>query len=247
MSRKQAQAIDWIQEARALVAECIGTFALTFTAASATVITTISHHEMDYVAKVTAPGLMVMAMIYTFGNVSGAHINPAVTLAFALRRAFSLLRVPGYILMQLLGAVVAALILHCLFGSVEHVGATLPHYGILQSVGMEIILTMFLVTVIIGTATGSKVVGPNAGIAVGGTIMLCGMIGSPVSGASMNPALSFGPSLVAGKLTTYRIYLISPMIGSLLAVLFSYMTHGKSTDHEQEAASGKGKQPTEHK
>src|SRR5439155_17868098 len=172
MSEREPRRIDLADEARSVFAELLGTFALTFVAAGGIVIQEVSQHEVSYEARVAAPGLVVLAMIYTLGNVSGAHINPAVTLAFALRGAFSWLRVPGYILAQLIGALLAAGVLRLLFGDAGHVGATIPHYGTLQSFVMEVILTTLLVTVIVGTATDHKVVGPNAGIAVGATIAL---------------------------------------------------------------------------
>ena len=231
------------QEARAVLAEFMGTYALTFTSACAVMVATISNHELDYIARVAAPGLMVMAMIYTFGHISGAHINAAVTVGFALRGAFAWLRVPGYLIAQCLGSLVAAFTLYQLFGNVEHLGATIPHHGILQSVVLEAVLTTFLVTVVVGTATDGKIVGHNAGIAVGGTVALCGMIGAPISGASMNPALSFGPSLLSGNFGTYWVYVLGPLTGTLLAVGLNFLTQGEASAQEQEAASGSGARP----
>ncbi len=226
------------KELSVLLAELFGTFALTFTAAGVTIVASLTN-EVDHFAKVTAPGLMVMAMIYTLGDQSGAHINPVVTLAFALRRAFPWIRLPGYWFAQFIGAALAALLLHFLFGDIEHLGAAMPHSSAGQAFTMEIILTLFLLTVIIGTATEHKVVGPNAGISVGGTIVLCGILGSPISGASMNPAASFGPRLIGGEMQGYWIYLIGPIIGSALAVFFNGLTHGRPSEHERKTASGK--------
>lgn len=193
---KQNREINFIEESRTLLAELLGTFALTFVAAGRTVISEASHYQVEYVARVVSPGLLVMAMIYTLGDVSSAHINPAVTLAFALRRDFSCLRVPAYWIAQSVGAVLVAFVLHVLFGSAGDHGATLPHYGIVTSFVMEIILTTLLIIVIIGTATEHKIVGPNVGIEVGATISLCGLFADPISGASMNPARSLGPAVI---------------------------------------------------
>ncbi len=225
-------------EARALLAELLGTFALTFVGAGAIMIDAASQHELGYVARVIAPGLVVMVMIYTVGDISGAHINPAVTLAFTLRGAFAWWRVPGYWIAQFAGAVLAPLLLAQLVGPIADFGATLPKMGTMPAFAMEIILTFLLVLVITGTATGSRLVGPNAGIAVGATIALCGLIGDPVSGASMNPARSIGPLLVAGKLDAAWIYLAGPVLGSLLAVLLTWVLRGNPSRHEKQAASG---------
>lgn len=231
------------EHARTLLAEFVGTFALTLVGAGAIMIAELSHNQVDYVARVSAPGLLVMAMIYTLGEISGAHINPAVTLAFALRRAFAWARVPGYWLAQFLGAGVAAGVLRLLFGPIAHLGTTRPHYGETTGFVMELILTALLVSVIIGTATGSKVTGPNAGLAVGATIVLAGLFADPVSGASMNPARSLGPALVGGDLAGQWIYLLGPLLGAVLAVALARALHGPPGAHETEAASGK---PEEH-
>jgi len=228
-----------VVELQALLAELFGTFALTFVAAGGLVIKEVSHDQVEYVARVAAPGLAVMAIIYTLGDISGAHINPAVTLAFALRRAFAWGRVPGYWLAQLLGASLAALILYALFGEVNHLGATLPHFGDTPAFVMEIILTIFLVSVIIGTAQKSKIVGPNAGMAVGATVALCGLFADPISGASMNPARSLGPALVSGDLSSAWIYLVGPFVGSIAAVVLAWVLKGPPNQNETEAASGK--------
>lgn len=225
-------------EMRALLAEVFGTFALTFVAAGGLVIKDLSHDQVTYVARVGAPGLLVMAMIYAIGDISGAHINPAVTLAFALRGAFAWVRVPRYWAAQLLGAVLAALVLRGLFGEAGHLGNTLPHFGDMPALVMEVILTLFLVSVIIGTAEGSKIVGPNAGMAVGATVALCGLFADPVSGASMNPARSLGPALVSGELSQVWIYLVGPALGSIAAVILAWVLKGAPNKHEAEAASG---------
>lgn len=227
-----------VAEGRALFAELLGTLALTFVGAGALMVNAASHYELGYAARVVSPGLLVMVMIYTLGDVSGAHINPAVTLAFALRGAFPWKRVPGYWISQLVGAVLAIVLLRVLFGDIAELGATLPHMGALTAFMMEIILTCLLVLAIIGTATGNKLVGPNAGIAVGVTIALCGLVGDAVSGASMNPARSLGPLLVSGRLETAWVYILGPVIGSSLAVVFTWVLRGSPGGHEKEAARG---------
>lgn len=226
------------QEWRRLLAELVGTFALTFVAAGGAVIGAAVPGSVGRAAMVVAPALLVMAMIYTVGDVSGAHFNPAVTLAFAVRKDFPWLRVPGYWAAQAAGAVIAAALLRGMFGAVGHVGATLPHGGAVQSLVMEGLLTWLLVTVILGTAEGHKLVGHNAAIASGGYIALAGLFASPVSGASMNPARSFGPDVVAGNLSSYWLYLVGPVAGVLLAVVLATALHGGSTRAEREAAQG---------
>ncbi len=233
---------DVVAELRALFAELLGTFALTFVGAGAIMIDAASGHQLGYIPRVVSPGLLVMVMIYTLGDVSGAHINPAVTLAFALRGAFAWARVPFYWAAQLIGALLAPLVLQALVGYQADLGATLPKMGAPAAFGIEIILTTLLVSVIIGTATGNKLVGQNAGLAVGATIALCGLVGDPLSGASMNPARSLGPILLAGKLEAAWIYILGPALGALIAVFFAWIMHGSPTPHEKEAATGSQEQ-----
>lgn len=221
-----------------LLAEALGTFLLTFVAAGSSMMMDISHGEVTSAAHSVAPGLVIMAMIYTVGNISGAHFNPVVTLAFALRKDFPWRRIPGYWLAQLLGALLAALLLRAIFGLVKHVGATIPHFGIVPGLVIEIILTFLLVTVILGTATNKGLVGYNASIAVGGTIALCGLFADPISGASMNPARSFGPALISGYLTDSWIYLVGPFAGALLAVAIAWLLRGKTTPEAVKTAQG---------
>jgi aquaporin Z len=225
-------------ELRRLLAELLGTFALTLVAAGGEVISTISGGAVSPAARVVAPGLLVMAMIYTLGSQSGAHFNPVVTLAFTLRRDFPWGRVPGYWGAQLVGAVLAALLLRLLFGLVGHLGATLPHHGTIQALVMEVMLTFLLITVILGTATNHRLTGPNAAIAVGGTIVLAGLFAGPISGASMNPARSFGPFLVSGQLADAWIYVVGPIAGALLAVIVAWLLRGGTTKEAVETAKG---------
>lgn len=226
------------QEARRLLAELLGTFALTSVAAGAEVIAVISGGEVGQAARAVAPGLLVMAFIYAMGDVSGAHFNPAVTFAFALRGAFPWSRLPGYCLAQLAGALAAAGLLRILFGDVAHLGATTPKHGEFQSLVMEILLTWLLVTVILGTATRYQLIGPSAALAVGATIALCGLFAGPVSGASMNPARSLGPAIVSGEMASAWISVAGPSVGASAAVLVAWILKGNKRPQEDKAAEG---------
>jgi len=172
------------------------------------------------------------------GAVSGAHLNPAVSLAFALRGDFPWRRVPGYILIQLIGATLACLFLRLVFGNIEHLGATLPGPGYKnwQALLMEIVLTALLVSVILGTASAAQNVGAIAAIGVGGYIALAGLWAAPVSGVSMNPARSFGPALASGDWTSRWVYLVGPVAGALIAVGFAYVLRGRGGDAISRAA-----------
>ena len=201
-------------------------------------IMAISHGEVTTAAHAVAPGLVIMALIYSVGNISGAHFNPVVTLAFTLRKDFPWRRIPGYWGAQLLGAALAALLLWAIFGPVKHLGATMPRFGLIPGLVMEIVLTFLLVTVILATATNKGLVGHNASIAVGGTIALCGLFADPVSGASMNPARSLGPVLISGYLTDAWIYLVGPFAGALLAVVVAWLLRGETTPEAVKTAQG---------
>src|SRR5438132_530384 len=194
----KAQFDDPRHEWRRLFSELLGTFFLVLVAAGGGLL----HAEgrISLAAAVVAPGLMVMAIILFMGAVSGAHLNPGVTLAFALRRDFPWRRLPGYLVAQLLGATLACLFLDALFGNGHHLGATLPGpgYHVWQALLIELVLTLGLVSVILGTASAAQNVGAIAALGVGGYIALAGLWAAPVSGASMNPVRSFGPALVSG-------------------------------------------------
>ena len=179
-----------------------------------------------------------MAIILFMGAVSGAHLNPAVSLAFAMRDDFPWLRVPGYIIVQLLGATLACLFLLAVFGNVEHLGATLPGpgYADWQALLMEIALAAGLVSVILGTASAAQNVGAIAALGVGGYIALAGLWAAPVSGVSMNPARSFGPALVSGDFTSYWVYVVGPLAGALIAVGFAFILRGPGGDPVARAA-----------
>jgi aquaporin Z len=175
------------------------------------------------------------------GAVSGAHLNPAVSLAFAARGDFPWRRVPGYIIAQLVGATLAALLLWALFGKIGMLGATEPGPGVsdLQAAVMELILTVGLVSTILGTASRAQNIGPIAALGVGGYIVLAGLWSSPISGASMNPARSFGPDLVLGNFAHYWVYIVGPILGGLIAVGCAYVLRGRGGDlSARRAAAG---------
>jgi aquaporin Z len=179
-------------------------------------------------ARVTAPALMVAAIILFMGTVSGAHLNPAVSVAFALRGDFPWKRVPAYVVAQFAGAVLATLLLWALIGKQGSAGLTLPGSGISTITAMlwEAVLTAGLVSVILGTASGAQAVGSLAAIAVASYITLAGLWGGPVSGASMNPVRSLGPALVLGNWTAWWAYLAGPAIGAVIAVGIAYVLRG---------------------
>nr|MCH9698927.1 aquaporin [Gammaproteobacteria bacterium] len=164
-------------------------------------------------------GLVVMAMIYTLGDISGAHLNPAVTLGFVAARRFSMKLAIPYIVSQCLGAILASLCLLALFPEHELLGSTRPAGSIEQTCLLEIILTFMLMFVILGVSTGAKEKGITAGIAIGSVVMFEAMFAGPISGASMNPARSLGPAIASMQLTSLWIYMIAPVIGALLAVV----------------------------
>ena len=185
--------------------------------------------QISLAAAVVAPGLMVTAIILFMGAISGAHLNPAVSLAFALRGDFPWKRVPGYIIIQLAAATLACLFLRWIFGNIEHLGATLPGPGYRnwQALLMEIVLTALLVSVILGTASAAQNVGAVAALGVGGYIALAGLWAAPVSGVSMNPARSFGPALASGDFTSYWVYLAGPIAGAVIAVGCAMVLRGR--------------------
>ena len=228
------------KEWRRLFSELLGTFALVLVAAGGGILH--AKGQISLAAAVVAPGLMVMAIILFMGAVSGAHLNPGVSLAFALRGDFPWKRVPGYIIIQLAGATLACLFLRWVFGNTEHLGATLPGPGYKnwQALLMEIVLTALLVSVILGTASAAQNVGAIAALGVGGYIALAGLWGAPVSGASMNSARSFGPALVSGDFTSYWVYIAGPIIGALIAVGFALVLRGRGGD-ETARAAGSGR------
>ncbi|HSZ04116.1 MAG TPA: MIP/aquaporin family protein [Solirubrobacteraceae bacterium] len=226
----KAQFDDPSLEWRRLFSELLGTFMLVLVAAGGGILH--GQGQISLAAAVVAPGLMVMAIILFMGAVSGAHLNPAVSLAFALRGDFPWKRVPGYVLIQLIGAALACLFLDAVFGDVQHLGATLPGHGYAdwQALLMEVALTATLVSVILGTASTAQNVGRVAALGVGGYVALAGLWSAPVSGTSMNPARSFGPALVSGDFSGYWVYVLGPIAGALIAVACAYVLRGGGGD-----------------
>jgi aquaporin Z len=199
-------------ELRRLFSELFGTFLLVLVGAGGAVVNAQSDGAISRAAAVTAPGLMVMAIILFMGAVSGAHLNPAVSIAFAARGDFPWRRVPGYVVVQLLGATLACLFLWAVLGKLGMLGATEPGPGIsaTQAMLMELILTVGLVSTILGTASGAQNIGVFGALGVGGYIILAGLWSSPISGASMNPARSFGPDMALLDFTNYWAYVVVP-------------------------------------
>lgn len=203
---------------RSLVAEAIGTFALVFAGAGA-VMVDAKTHQLGHVGVAITFGLVIMAMIYAVGHVSGAHFNGAVTFAFALTRHFPWHRAVGYWAAQLTGAIAAAALLRASLGNIAHVGGTLPSGSSAQSFLWELIMSAFLMFVILAVATDTRAVGEAAAIAIGGTILLDAMVGGPISGASMNPMRSAGPAIVSGDLHALWIYMLAPVLGTSIGAL----------------------------
>lgn len=228
--------LEW----RRLFAEAWGTFLLVLVAAGGGVVAARSDGAVTPGMVVVAPGLTVMAIIYFMGTVSGAHLNPAVTLAFAVRRNFPWRRVPGYLLAQAIGAIAAALFLRTMFGTIGALGATVPGraVGSASALTMEIVLTAGLVNTILGTASGARNIGANGAIAVGGYIAAAGLWAAPISGASMNPLRSLAPDLMRGDLGTTWIYVVGPVAGALIGAAFEWILKGKATTAGALAAQG---------
>ena len=216
------------QEWRRLFSELLGTFFLVLVAAGGGMMGAAFPNTISRTAAVVAPGLMVLAIIMFMGKISGAHLNPAVSIAFSLRRDFPWRRVPGYIIVQLVGATLAALFLRAVINvsAVHGSNYVASGHGAGAAFWMELILTLGLVSVILGTASGAQNIGIIAALAVGAYIALAGLWGSPISGASMNPARTFGPDLVGGKFTDYWVYVAGPIAGAVVAVGVAFVLRG---------------------
>ena len=227
------------QEWRRLFSELMGTFFLVLVAAGGGMMGKAFPDTISRSAAVVAPGLMVMAIILFMGKVSGAHLNPVVSVAFSLRGDFPWRRVPGYIVVQLIGATLAALFLHAVINVSATYGSNYPAAG--YSVGsaflMEGVLTFGLVSVILGTASGAQNIGIFGAIGVGAYIALAGLWGSPISGASMNPARTFGPNLVGADFTSYWVYVAGPLAGAVLAVGAAWVLRGPGGGRAGSAAA----------
>jgi aquaporin Z len=203
---------------RRLAAEAIGTFALVFAGTGAIVVNALSGGAVTHVGVALTFGLVVLAMIYAVGEVSGAHLNPAVTLGFFVAGRLPGRRVVPYVLSQLAGALAASGLIRAMFGVTAHLGATAPAGTAGQSFVMEVVLTGLLMFVILCVATGSKEQGLMAGIAIGATVGLEAMFAGPVSGASMNPARSLAPAVVSGQVEHLWVYIVAPLVGAGMGV-----------------------------
>jgi aquaporin Z len=227
------------QEWRRLFSELYGTFLLVIVAAGGGMMGEAFPDTISRTAAVVAPGLMVMGIIMFMGKVSGAHLNPVVSLAFSLRGDFPWRRVPGYIAVQLIGASLAALLLHEVIKVSAKYGSNYPagSSSDWQAFLMEALLTLGLVSVILGTASGAQNIGIFGAIGVGGYIALAGLWGSPISGASMNPARTFGPDLVARNFGSYWVYVVGPLLGAVGAVAGAYVLRGAGGGRAGSAAA----------
>lgn len=230
------------QEWRRLFSEVFGTFFLLLAAAGAGMMGQAFPETISRTAAVTAPGLTVMAIILFMGKVSGAHLNPAVSLAFSLRGDFPWRRVPGYIVAQLAGATLAALFLQHVIGVSATYGSNYPAsgYSSMSAFWMEFILTLGLVSVILGTASGAQNIGIVGAFRVGGYIALAGLWASPISGVSMNPARTFGPDLVGADFSHYWIYVAGPVAGAVAAVGAAFVLRGQGGGHSGSGAAQGG-------
>jgi aquaporin Z len=237
--KERKQFLDPKQGWRRFFSELWGTFLLVLVACGAVVVSKMGG-DVSLAMRVVAPGIMVMSIIYFMGTVSGAHLNPAVTFAFALRSHFPWSRVPGYILAQLIGGLTATFFLKAMFGTVGEVGATTPGLNIelWKALIIEIVLTAGLVNVILGTASGARNIGHNAAIAIGGYIVLAGLWAAPLTGASMNPIRSLAPDIARGQFTTTWIYILGPLVGATIAVGFEWILKGKPSRHATMEAQG---------
>ena len=219
---------DPAQEWRRLVSEVLGTFFLVLVAAGGGMMSQAFTNTISRTAAVVAPGLMVLAIILFMGKVSGAHLNPAVSIAFSLRGDFPWRRVPAYIVAQLAGAALAAWFLQAVVRVSASAGSNYPAstYSAWDAFLMETVLTLALVSVILGTASGAQNLGVVGAFGVGSYIALAGLWGSPISGASMNPARTFGPDLVSGDFSHYWVYLVGPLVGAVIAVGVAFVLRG---------------------
>jgi aquaporin Z len=217
-------------EMKKLLAEVLGTFTLVFAGTGAIVANGVSGGAVTHVGIALTFGLVVMALIYTYGDVSGAHLNPAVTMAFAVAGRFGWREVPGYVLAQVLGALAASGMLKVLFPEQANLGATLPSGSVGQSFWLEVILTAILMKTVLSVSTGAKEKGVTAAIAIGGVVGLEALFAGPICGASMNPARSLGPALMSGQTQHLWVYLVATTLGAVLAVPLFFATRPSSSN-----------------
>ncbi|MGH7025452.1 MAG: MIP/aquaporin family protein [Caulobacteraceae bacterium] len=226
-------------EGRRLFAEAWGTFLTVMVTLGGLMALAISHGQISYGMAKLASGLAVTAAIYFLGSVSGAHINPVVTLAFAARGNFPWIRVPGYLIAQIVGGLAAAYLLAGLLGGAGNLGASTPtHVSPMAALALEIVLTAGLVNTILGTASGARNVGPNGALAVGFYVALAGIWAGPLEGASMNPIRSLAPDLARGDLSTTWIYIVGPTLGALIGVAFQWLLKGGPSAEGTRTAQG---------
>jgi aquaporin Z len=230
---------DPSQEWRRLFSELFGTFLLVLVAAGGPMLGQVFPDMVGTAAAVAAPGLMVLAIILFMGEVSGAHLNPAVTIAFSLRGDFPWRRVPGYIVVQLAGATLAAWFLQAVVQVSATHGGNHPAagYSAGDAFAMEVVLTLGLVSVILGTASGAQNLGGIAAVGVGAYIALAGLWGNPISGASMNPARTFGPAAVGADFSSYWVYVAGPLVGAALAVGIAFVLRGRGGSRSASTAA----------
>ncbi|MDP9148995.1 MAG: aquaporin [Myxococcota bacterium] len=227
---------------RRLFTESFGTFLLVCVDCGGAMVGKLAPEDVTPFARAGAMGLLIVALIFSLGNTSGAHFNPAVTFSFAVRRAFPWSRVPLYWVSQLLGAFAAVAFLRYLLGDIDHLGATLPRFGAWRGFVAEVLLTCILVTVVLGTATRHRSIGPNAAFASGAAVALCALFSRPLSGASMNPARSLAPAVLSGEVADVWIYLTAPFLGALLACIALSIVHSRKHGGENVAAQGEDKE-----
>lgn len=221
---------------RRYVAEVIGTFALIFAGTGAVVVNDVTHQSITHVGVALTWGMIVMALIYALGDISGAHLNPAVTIGFWTARQFEGKQVVPYIIAQLIGAIAASVTLRVLFLEHDTLGATIPAGPWWQSFVLEVILTFLLMFIVLNVATGAKEKGIMAGAAIGATVGLEAMFAGPICGASMNPARSIAPALISGHLEYLWIYIVATTAGAILAV-FAYQFVHAEIDSETDDVS----------
>jgi aquaporin Z len=227
-------------EPRRLFGEVLGTFFLVLVTIGAILVNAKEPGTVPIAAQVVAPGLVLIAIIYTIGGVSGAHVNPAVTLSYALRRNFPWRRVPGYIAAQVVGGVLAVAFLRFTLGDLVHLGASTPGPGISGHAAflIEMILGVGLVTVTLGTASGQNNVGPNAAIARGGYVAAAGLWAGPLTGAAMNPGRSLSAAIVSNDWSHLWIYIAAPLVGGAIAVGFAWVLRGPPTIAADRSSQG---------